>query len=101
MIAIYAVCIVLGVVGIIGWVTLGLMSGSLADKAHLDPEQRFGGTGRSVVSGLSGFGLGGMSASFGGWSDGLAVAGALIGAGVAVVFARYLGFEEDPNGDSV
>lgn len=100
MIAIYAVCIVLGVVGIFLWLAMGLASSSLRDKAHLDPEERFGSNGRSALSAVSGFGLGGMSASFGGWSDGLAIVAAVVGAAIAVVAARYLGFEEDPDGGS-
>lgn len=100
MIAIYAICIVLGVLGILVWVAAGLAASSFRDQAHLDPEERFGSTGRAAVSGLSGFGLGGLSASFGGWNDGLAIGAALIGAVVAVGAARYLGFEEDPDGDS-
>ncbi|MCP4967796.1 MAG: hypothetical protein GY926_21500 [bacterium] len=100
MIAIYAVCIVLGVIGILGWLVLGLLSSSLDDKEHLEPEERFGSVGRSVIAGVAGFGLAGMSASFGGWNDGLAVVVALAGAGAAVVVAGYLGVEEDVGGDS-
>jgi len=100
VIAIYAVSIVLGILGILTWVAMGLASGSLAGKAHLDPEDRFGDRGRVAISSLSGFGLGGMSASFGGWNDGLAIVAAVLGAVVAVLIARYLGFEEDPDGDS-
>ncbi|MDX2343376.1 MAG: hypothetical protein QNL12_06485 [Acidimicrobiia bacterium] len=100
MIAIYAVCIVLGVIGIFTWITMGLVSSSWGDKKHLDPEQRFGAKGRYVVAGLSGFGLAGMSASFGGWNDGLAIVAALGGAAGAIAAAIYLGFEEDPDGDT-
>ena len=100
MIAIYAICIVVGVVGIFTWVTLGLVSSTFPNRAHLEPEARFGDRGRTVIALLSGFGLGGMSASFAGWNDGLAVVGAAVGAVVAALVARYLGFEEDPDGDS-
>lgn len=98
--AIFAVCIVLGVIGIFGWLTMGLLSSSLRDKAHLDPEDRFGAVGQSVIAGISGFGLAGMSASFGGMNDALALTAAVIGAGAAVVVARYLGVESDQDGDT-
>lgn len=70
------------------------------DKDHLDPERRFGERGRDVVAATLGFGLGGMSASFAGWSTGLAALGAVAGGALAVVAGRYLGVEEDPDGDS-
>lgn len=101
MIALYAICIVLGVAGIFYWVITGLMASSLHGKAHLEPEQRFGTRGQYLIAGLSGFGLGGMSASFAGWPDGLAVVAAMAGAVAAVLAARYLGYEQDADGDSV
>lgn len=100
MVAVYAICTVLGVVAVLGWVTLGIASSAWNGKKHLDPEDRFGELGRTVVSAVLGFGLGGMSASFAGWNIGLAVLGAAAGAVIAVVVGRYLGVEEDPDGDS-
>lgn len=98
MVAVYAVCTVLGVIGIIGWITLGMASSAWEGKSHLDPEERFGSAGQFVVAGVAGFGLAGMSASFAGWNAGLALVGAVAGAAFAVVSARYLGFEEDSDG---
>ena len=69
-------------------------------KDHLDPERRFGARGRDVVAATLGFGLGGMSASFGGWNTGLAVVGAVAGGVIAVLVGRYLGVEDDADGDS-
>lgn len=100
MVAVYAICTVLGVVALLGWVTLGIAAAAWDGKEHLDPEGRFGETGRTVVSAVLGIGLGGMSASFAGWSTGLAAVGAVAGAVIAVVVSRYLGVEEDPDGDS-
>ena len=64
-------------------------------KDSLDPEERFGELGRTVIAAVLGFGLAGMSASFAGWSPGLAVVGAAGGAVAAVLIGRYLGVEED------
>lgn len=95
----YAIALVLGVVAMISWVVLGLTAGSVAGKASLDPEHRFGQRGRDVVAAALGLGLGGMSASFAGWPASLAVVGAVAGGVGAVVVGRYLGVEEDPAGD--
>jgi hypothetical protein len=100
LVAVYAICTVLGVVGILTWVTLGMVASSWTGKDHLDPEARYGEPGRIAVSAVTGLGLGGMSTSFAGWNAGLAAVGALVGAVGAVVVARYLGFEEDADGDS-
>jgi hypothetical protein len=48
-----------------------------------------------VVSGILGFGLGGMSASFAGWATGVALLGATGGAVLAVLVGRYLAVDED------
>lgn len=99
MIAVYAVAIVLGIVSVLAWIFMGLAASSMHDMSRLDPEERFGEKGRYLVAGLMGFGMGGMSASFGGWNDALAVLAAIAGLVAAVVAARYLGVEEDQEQD--
>lgn len=100
MVPVYAICVVLGVVALVAWVFLGLTSNSVAGKEMLDPEERFGEPGRMVVSGVLGFGLGGMSASFAGWNTGFALLGAVGGAVLAVLAGRYLAVDEDAVEDS-
>jgi hypothetical protein len=99
VIAVYAISVVLGFLGIISWVFLGLTASAVAGKSALDPEEKFGERGRVTVAATLGFGLGGMSASFAGWGTTLSVVGAIAGATLAVVSARYLGFDEDEGGD--
>lgn len=99
MVALYAICTVLGVIALLAWITLGIAASPGEDRKYLDPELRFGERGRASVSALLGFGLGGMSASFAGWSAALALVGAIAGALVAVLVGRYLGVEE--GGDPV
>lgn len=100
MVPVYAICTALGVIGIIGWITAGMTATAVEGKDHLDPEVRFGFAGRAVVAAVTGFGLAGMSASFGGWSSILAFFAAVGGALLGIASARYLGVEEDPDGDS-
>lgn len=99
MVPIYAICIVLGVVAVLAWVILGMTASTVADKENLEPEQRFGEKGQMAITAVLGFGLGGMSASFAGWSTGLALVGAGVGAVGATLIGRYLGVEESPVGD--
>lgn len=95
MVALYAISTVLGVIALLAWITMGIAASAGDDRRYLDPESRFGERGRIAVSATLGFGLGGMSASFAGWSTGLALLGAIAGAVAAVLVGRYLGVEED------
>lgn len=99
MVPVYAICVVVGAIALIGWVVLGLTASSVEGTDSVDPEDRFGEPGRMVVLGVLGFGLGGMSASFAGWGNGLSVVGALGGAVGAMLIGRYLGVEGDSSGD--
>ena len=100
MIPVYAVSVAVGVIALVAWVFLGLASGSVEGKKKLDPEQRYGPRGRYVVAGILGFGLGGMSASFGGWG-GMAIVGAIGGATLMIAAAVFLGVDEEADEDSV
>lgn len=100
MIPVYAVAVVLGFVGLLTWVTLALMATAVEGKEGLDPEVRYGEPGRFVVAGVLGFGLGGMSSSFGGWPSGAAVAAAVGGAVLMIGAARLLGVDEGPDEDA-
>ena len=78
MTAVYAIATVLGLVGIVGWVLArGSTDGS---SPRFDPEARFGPAGRAIVAATTGFGLAGMSSTFAGWSPGVAVIAAIVGA---------------------
>lgn len=101
MIAVYAIATVLGVIAIVTWVVLGMIADAVVGKESLDPDTRFGAAGRGVVAAVAGFGLGGMSASYAGAATPLALLGAVAGAVVMVVVGRYLGVEEEADGESV
>lgn len=99
MIPVYAVVLVLGVVALLAWLVFGLTATSVDGKEGWNPEDRFGAPGRQVVAGLLGFGLGGMSASFAGWTSGLTVLAAIGGVIVGLLSVRFLGVE-DPDEDA-
>lgn len=90
MVKVYAICLVIGVVGLL----VVVLGGAIADnvgRLERDPGRRIGAVGRALIGGLLGFGLAGMSAEFSisdlSWQTGLLVA--IAGAGAGAVWARY------------
>jgi hypothetical protein len=91
LVAVAAVALVIGLLGLLGWVVAGSVGESVAGWSRLDPEARFGATGRFTVAGLVGFGMGGLSSSFAGWPGWATIAAALAGTAVAIGASRLLG----------
>ena len=93
MTAFYSIVLVVGVVALILWV-VGVAAAAMVDEwSGLDPEVRFGSTGRSVLAFVLGFGLGGISATFAGWSAVLTVVAAGAGGVFLTAVANWLGPE--------
>jgi hypothetical protein len=63
MVKVYAVSLVVGVLGILWVVLAGALAENL-DRPDRDPGARWGATGRIVIAVLTGFGMGGLSAEF-------------------------------------
>lgn len=91
MTALYAVAVVAGFVLVVAWVGASGISLWVDDWHFADPERRFGQTGRSIVAGVFGLGIAGMSATYAGWPLAAALAAALGGAAALAVLARWLG----------
>jgi hypothetical protein len=87
----YAVAVAAGLVLLVAWAVFVVIASAVETWGGLDPEVRFGATGRSVLAGLTGFGMGGLSATFAGWNGWLALAAAFGGAGVMAFVASSLG----------
>ena len=62
-------------------------------SAGADPDRRFGGRGRIAVAAISGFGLAGMSSSFGGWPTLLSFVAAVAAAVVVGALSTRLTVE--------
>jgi len=91
MVPVYAIAPFVGVLVLLAWI-VGVAVGTWVDGWEgVDPEARFGGVGRSTVAGVAGFGIAGMSASFGGWPSVPAFLGVVAGAAAMVAVARALG----------
>jgi hypothetical protein len=88
--AVYAVALVAGSLGVMAWVVMAAVAGSVAGRESADPESRFGERARSVVAALFGFGMAGISASYGGWPWPLALIAAVAAAAGLAAVARML-----------
>lgn len=90
MVKVYAIVLVLGVVGLLVYILGGALAENLG-KEDKGPDSRFGMSGKLVVGGAVGFGMGGMSAEFSpldlSWPIALLLA--LVAAGLSVFWVRY------------
>jgi len=89
--ALYAMVLATGVIGLVAWVIAASLAASVDGRSDLDPEIRFGSTGRMMIAAAVGFGMGGMSATFAGWDLVPSLLGAAAGGLLAAAIARYLG----------
>lgn len=80
--AAYGISLVVGFVALIAWIL------AVGFGGRWNPEERFGLTGRRVVGGLVAFGMGGLSAAYGGLPPTAALAAAVA---AAAVVAWYVG----------
>lgn len=85
---IYAISLVLSLLLLLAWVAAVAIAGMVDGAETFDPESRFGTRGRLALAAGLGFGLAGLSASYAGWPDVIALiaalGGAVIVAGVAI-----------------
>jgi hypothetical protein len=91
MVKVYAVSLVMGVVGLLVIILGGAFAESLGRESR-DPGERIGVGGRSAIAGLTGFGMAGLSAEFStfdlSWPAALIVA--LGGAVAAALWAWFV-----------
>ena len=87
--AVFAFALGFGFVALLSWIAATAVATSVDGWEKVDPDARFGLTGRRVVAAVLGFGMAGLSAAYAGQPMALAtvaaVAGAVIGAAVAGV----------------
>lgn len=88
--ALYAVVLAFGIVLVLAWIILSVVAGSVDGWARFDPEDRFGPWGRRAVAATLGAGMGGMSATYAGWSSPATVVAAVVGGGVVAALATWL-----------
>lgn len=90
MVKVYAVVLVLGIIGLLVFILGGAFAENLG-REDKGPDARFGLGGKLVVGAAVGFGMGGMSAEFSpldlSWPVALVIA--LVAAGLSVLWVRY------------
>ena len=95
MTALFAVSLIVGVGAILLWIALSVVATSVDGWEQSDPETRFGAKGRATIAAVTGFGMGGISATYAGWSNGFVIGASLVGAAVMAVAAAKLGQETE------
>ena len=90
MVKVYAITLVLGIVGLL----VVIMGGAIAENAghpERDPGEKMGLRGKAAIGAMVGFGMGGMSAEFSpldfSWQVALLLA--LLAAGLSALWVRY------------
>lgn len=81
--AVFGFALGLGTILLLAWIFAVAVAGSVEGWAKVDPDARFGVTGRRVVAAVFGFGMAGLSAAFAGWPMAVATLAAVAGAVVA------------------
>jgi hypothetical protein len=83
----YGLVLLIGFVGLVGWIVVTAVASSVDGWGAFDPETRFGTTGRSIVAGSIGFGMAGISMLYTTLPSWLSLVAALIGAAALIVIA--------------
>ena len=81
--AVFGSALGFGTILLLAWIVAVAVAGSVGGWEKIDPDARFGLTGRRVVAAVFGFGMAGLSAAFAGWPMVVATLAALAGAVVA------------------
>lgn len=87
MTAFYGSILLVGLVAMTVWIVASAIAGSVEGWEHIDPDKRFGATGRFVVAGTVGFGMAGISMLYTSFPDWLSVLAAVAGAAALVLVA--------------
>lgn len=95
MTALFGVPLLIGIVLMIAWIAAVAVAATVDGWRGVDPEARFGSTGRFVLAGAIGFGMAGMSALYAGWPSIVAFGAALLGLVGLIGVSIWLGPETD------
>lgn len=90
MTLLFALPLLIGIVGLITWIGVTALARMSDQYAHLDPERRFGARGRFALAFILGFGMTGISALYAGWAAWLSVAAGLVGGAVLAAVAGWV-----------
>lgn len=96
MVKVYAVVLTVGIVLLFAWIIARAFAVNI-ERPSIDPEQRFGLSGRRVVAAMVGSGMAGMSAEFSplGIPWPVALVLALLGGSAAAWYAGWVDRDDD------
>lgn len=90
MTALYGIILLVGFALMLAWLVLTAIASSVEGWGRVDPELRWGATGRSVVAGLIGFGMAGISVLYTTAPEALSIAAAVVGGLALIAVARWV-----------
>jgi len=85
--AVFGFALGFGSVAVLAWIAGVAVAESVEGWGKVNPDLRFGLTGRRVVAAVFGFGMAGLSAAYAGWPMAVATLAAVAGSVVAVAVA--------------
>lgn len=91
LITLFSIALLVGTITTLAWVAAAAVGSTVDGWRDVDPERRFGRTGRLAVVFVFGFGMAGISASFAGWTGWLSMLAALAGGCALSAAAVWLG----------
>ena len=91
MTVLFGIPLLIGFLLMVGWIAATAVAATVEGWGGVDPDDRFGRTGRFVVAGLFGFGMAGISALYAGWPHLLAVGAGVLGAAGLIGVSVWLG----------
>jgi len=90
MTAFYGITLLIGFALMLVWLVLTAIASGVEGWDGVDPERRWGVTGRSVVAGLVGFGMAGISVLYTTAPEALSIAAAIVGGLALIAVARWI-----------
>ena len=91
MTAVYAIALTFGLFALVVWIAMSAVAESVEGWDRFDPQTVVGDRGRLVIAGSIGLGMGGLSASYAGWSTGVTAMASILGAGGLAAVTFLLG----------
>ncbi len=95
MTALFGIPLLLGLVLMLVWIAATAVAGTVEGWENVDPEHRFGRSGRFVLAGVIGFGMAGISTLYAGAPHMLAVGAGVAGSIGLVSVSTWLGPDSD------
>ncbi len=95
MTALFGIPLLIGFILMIAWIAATAVAGTVEGWEGVDPNLRYGRTGRFIVAGTIGFGMAGLSTLYAGWPTLFVVVGSGLGAAGLIGVSVWLGPETE------